>query len=163
MTKKLKNSVYKKLGYTGLDTAQIVNALNILLANYQIHNQKMKNFYWNVHGRHFFDLQQQFRKYSDIAETNINDIAMRIRVFGQQPICRFNEYLKITEIKEVDSEYDGEMMVRETINDFQKLLSFMVNVMDAAIDIGDSVTENMINSFIESLEKNHWELNAWSQ
>lgn len=163
MIKKVKNTAYKKLGYTGLDTAQIVNSLNKLLANYQIHYQKMRNFHWNVKGRSFFELQQQFLNYSKTANSNIDELAERIRVFGQQPFSRLSEYLKVAEIKEVDSEFESEMMVRETLNDFQMLLSFMVDVTDAAIDIGDTGTEDMINSFIKNMEKNHWMLNAWLQ
>ena len=34
---------YKKLGFTYLETAEIVVALNQLLANYQIHYQKLRN------------------------------------------------------------------------------------------------------------------------
>jgi starvation-inducible DNA-binding protein len=161
MTKKIKNTSYKKLGYNGIDTAQMVNNLNLLLANYQIHHQKMKNFYWNVRGRFIFELERQFLSYAQTANSNIDVVAERIRVFGQRPLCTLAEYLEVAEIKEVGSEFDSEMMIRETLNDFQILLSFMVDVNDAAIGVGDTASENKMNAFIEEMEKNHWKLNAW--
>ena len=163
MTKKVKNTSYKKLGYSGIDTAQIVNSLNLILANYQIHHQKMKNFQWNVKGGSFFELHRQFLNYSETANSNIDKLAERVRIFGQQPLSTLAEYLEVAEIKEVGSELDSEMMVRETLNDFQILLSFMVDGIDAAIDVGDTASEYMMHSFIKKLEKNHWMLNAWLQ
>jgi len=163
MTKKIKNTSYKKLGYNGIDTVQIVNSLNQLLANYQVHHQKMKNFQWNVKGVSFFELHRQFKSYAETANSNIDALAERIRVFGQQPLSTLAECLEIAEIKELGSELYSEMMIRETLNDFQILLSFMVDVTDAAIEVGDTASEEMINVFIKDLEKNHWMLNAWLQ
>jgi starvation-inducible DNA-binding protein len=42
---KVKKRVYAKLGYTKLETAEIVDALNKLLANYSVHYQKLRNFH----------------------------------------------------------------------------------------------------------------------
>jgi starvation-inducible DNA-binding protein len=163
MTKKIKNTSYKKLGYDGIDTAKIVNSLNLLLANYRVHQQNMKNFQWNVKGISFFELNRQFLSYAETANTNIDAIAERIRVFGQQPLSTLAAYLEVAEIKEAGAELDSEMMVRETLKDFQSLLSFMVDVTDDAIDVGDTASEEMINSFIKELEGNHWKLSAWLQ
>lgn len=163
MTQKVKNTSYKKLGYDGIDTAKIVNSLNLLLANYQIHHQKMKNFQWNVKGVSFFELNRQFLRYAETANSNIDELAERIRVFGQQPLSTLAEYLEVAEIKEAGAELDSEMMVRQTLKDFQILLSFMVDVTDAAIEVGDTASEEMINLFIRDLEGNHWKLSAWLQ
>ncbi len=42
----LKKKHTGKLGFTALETVEIVGALNILLADYPIHYQKMRNFHW---------------------------------------------------------------------------------------------------------------------
>ncbi|MCB0652970.1 MAG: DNA starvation/stationary phase protection protein [Saprospiraceae bacterium] len=161
MTTKLKKKTYKKLGFTGLETVAIVKSLNKLLANYHIHSQKMKNFHWNIKGRDFFELHDIFEDLYHAAQANIDDVAERVRVFGQTPASRLKEYLDLAEIKEVGTGLTSEAMVRETLNDFQMLLSFMVDVADAAIDIGDVGTEDLINTFIKNMEKKHWMFNAW--
>ncbi len=163
MASKTKKTTYKKLGFTGLETAEIVKNLNILIANYHVHYQKMRNFHWNIKGRDFFELHEQFEELYDTAKQNIDAVAERVRVFGQTPVSTLQEYLDTAEIKEVGTDLNGEMMVRETMHDFQMLLSFMVNVADAAIDIGDVGTEDMINTFIKNMEKWHWMFNAWLQ
>lgn len=163
MAKEARKKIYKKLGFTGLETVEIVKNLNYLLANYQVHFQKMRNFHWNVKGKDFFELHQQFEEIYNTANTNIDEVAERIRVFGQTPVSTLKEYLRMSEIKEAKPDLDSEAMVREAMEDFQTLLSFMVNVADAAIDIGDVGTEDMINTFIKDMEKRHWMFNAWLQ
>ena len=51
---------YKKLGFTYLETAEIVVALNQLMANYHVHYQKLRNFHWNVETQDFFELHVEF-------------------------------------------------------------------------------------------------------
>ena len=46
-TKPLKKA-YKKLGFTYLETAEIIVALNDLFVNYQVHYHKLRSFHWNV-------------------------------------------------------------------------------------------------------------------
>ena len=156
-----KRTIYKKLGFTGMETVAIVSNLNRLLANYHIHYQKMRNFHWNVKGKDFFELHELFEKLYNTAKRNIDDVAERIRVFGQTPFSTLSAYLDAADIEEVGTDLNAEMMVRETLSDFQLLLSSMVDVADAAIDIGDVGTEDLINSFIKEMEKKHWMFNAW--
>ncbi|MDX1428321.1 MAG: DNA starvation/stationary phase protection protein, partial [Salegentibacter mishustinae] len=47
------------MNYLGLDknkTKNTVQELNVLLADYHIYYQKLRNFHWNVIGKNFFDL-----------------------------------------------------------------------------------------------------------
>jgi len=157
-TKNKKNRLwaYKKLGFTKLETAELVKALDMLIANYHIHYQKLRNYHWNVKGADFFDIHEQFEEEYNSAKLNIDEIAERIRVFGYTPMSTMKEYLEHSEIEETDSDLTGMEMVSEILRDFEILLSYMVNVADAAIDIGDVGTEDLINSFIKRMEKRHW-------
>jgi len=151
------------LGFTALETVEIVQPLNILLANYHIHYQKMRNFHWNVTGKDFFELHEKFEEQYNEAKLNIDELAERIRIFGQTPISTLSEYLDMAEIKEVGTELRSEQMVEETVRDLQTLLSLMVDVTDAAINMGDVGTEHMMNSMIYKMEQTHWMLTAWSR
>ncbi len=158
----VKKRTYKKLGFTSLEMVEIVQPINILLANYHIHYQKMRSFHWNVKGRDFFELHDKFEDFYNDAKLNIDVLAERIRVFGQTPASTLSEYLDMAEIKEVGTELRSDQMVDETISDMQSLLSMMVDVTDAAINMGDVGTENMMNAMIQKMEKMHWMLTAWS-
>lgn len=159
----IKKRTYKKLGFTALETVEIVQPINILIANYHIHYQKMRNFHWNVTGKDFFELHQLFEECYNEAKLNIDDLAERIRVFGQTPVSTLSEYLEMAELREVSTEMRSDQMVEETKRDLQTLLSQMVDVTDAAINMGDVGTENMMNAMIRKTEKTHWMLTAWSK
>ena len=153
--------VYAKLGFSHLETAEIVNALNKLLANYHVHYQKLRNFHWNVVGPDFFDIHEKFENQYNEVKINIDEVAERIRVFDKKPISTLKEYLEISEICEVKEDITSTQMVQEILSDFEILLSLMVNVIDAAKSIGDVGTEDMINTFIRKMEKSHWMLTSF--
>ena len=51
------------MNYLNLDpkkTEATVEQLNVLLADYHIYYQKLRNFHWNVVGENFFDLHEKF-------------------------------------------------------------------------------------------------------
>lgn len=153
---------YKKLGFTKLETAELVKSMNILLANYHVHYQKLRNYHWNVKGSDFFDIHEKFEEQYNQAVENIDLVAERIRVFGYTPMSTMKEYLEKSEIKETGSDLTGMEMVAEILKDYEILLSYMVDVADAAIDVGDVGTEDMINSFIKKMEKSHWMFTAFA-
>jgi len=157
----MERKTYKKLGFTVEETKEIVKHLNYLLANYHVHYQKLRNFHWNVRGRDFFELHEEFEKLYTQSRKNIDIVAERVKVFGQIPVSTLREYLEMAEIQEVGYDFTADQMVKEILNDFEMLLSFMMNVADAAIDIGDVGTEDMINTFIKQMEKTHWMYNSW--
>lgn len=158
------NRTYKKLGYSKEESSDIVQALNELLANYHIHYQKLRNYHWNVRGGDFFDIHEKFEQLYDEAKLNIDEIAERIRVFGHRPTSTLGEYLEIAEIKETPTEADlsGGDMVSEILQDFEILLSYLVDAADAAIEVGDVGTEDMVKGFIKSIEKSHWMFTAFT-
>lgn len=85
LTKKTNTSpkkTYRKLGFTYLETAEIVVHLKELIANYIVHYHKLRNFHWNVDGADFFELHQEFENEYNVVKENIDVLAERIRVFG---------------------------------------------------------------------------------
>lgn len=151
----------KKLGLTPLEAVEIIEPMNTLLANYAVHQQKLKAFHWNVKGQDFFELHQLFEELYIEANNNIDVLAERIRVFGQYPISTMHQYLSISEIKEVRKEYTSFLMVQEITNDFEILFSFIFNVIAAADKNGDASTRLIMTRILEKVEKHHWQLSAW--
>ncbi|UKN00272.1 DNA starvation/stationary phase protection protein [Paracrocinitomix mangrovi] len=152
---------YKKLGFTNLEATEIILNLNELLANYQVHFHKLQNFHWNVKGRDFFELHEQFETMYNKAFKNVDLVAERIRVFGKTPVSSMNEYLGLADLKEAKTDLSGEYMVREILQDYETLLSCMIETIEQANKNGDAGTTDMINGFIKEMEKDHWQLSAW--
>ena len=82
MPTSIKSKPYHKLGFNQFETSEIVIKLNEFLANYQVHFHKLQNFHWNVKGRDFFELHEQFERIYQRVFVDIDNIAERIRVFG---------------------------------------------------------------------------------
>jgi starvation-inducible DNA-binding protein len=159
---KLTKRTFAKLGYSKLETLESTEAMNNLLANYSVHYQKLRNFHWNVKGANFFDIHEQFEIQYNSAKVTIDDIAERIRVFGQTPLSTMKEYLQTSEIKESATDLSADTMVREILKDYKILLEHMFNVIEIALENGDSATEDMMKGFVKQTEKNHWMLTAFA-
>lgn len=155
--------VYRKLGFTHLETAEIVTSINKLLSNYHVHYQKLRKFHWEVEGSDFFDLHNLFEEEYNQVQTNIDDLAERIRVFGKMPLGTLQDYLENSEIEEVYKSISAYAMVREILKDYEVLLTYMMEVKEAAENIGDSSTEDLIVQMVKRMEKRHWMFTAWSK
>ncbi|TVR84643.1 MAG: DNA starvation/stationary phase protection protein [Saprospirales bacterium] len=152
---------YKKLGFTAEETKEVVDALNKLLANFQVHYQKLRNFHWNVEGPNFFELHDQFEQEYDQVKAQIDEVAERIRVFGHKPLSTMASYIETAEIHESSTDLSAAEMVNEIISDYEVLLSFMVDAIAAAEKIDDSATEDLITGYVKRTEQRHWMFSAW--
>ncbi|NIJ45169.1 starvation-inducible DNA-binding protein [Wenyingzhuangia heitensis] len=151
-----KTKPFAKLGFTHLETAEIVSNLNKLLASYHIHYQKIRNYHWSVVGPEFFDVHEKFETQYNVVKLNIDEVAERIRVFGKKPTGTLKEYLQESEITETTTPLTATQMVKEILHDFEILLHQMNKVIDAAESINDRGTDDMIRGFIVQMEKTHW-------
>ena len=151
-----------KMGWKPEQIDKISHALNSVLANYNVHFQKLRNFHWNVTGSDFFDLHIEFEAQYKEALEHIDEIAERIRVFGETPFSTMKEYLHESEIKESSStQMDSDLMVRELLSDYRVLLQYLSAVVQIASEQHDAGTENLIKGFIKKIEKHHWMLTSF--
>ena len=150
-----------KLGWSDDEAERIASALNELLANYQVHYQKLRNYHWNVKGADFFDLHEEFETLYTEANQNIDEIAERIRVFSHTPLSTLRDYLEHSAIKETGTDLTAEVMAREVLSDFRILLGYLVNVLSIVSEHDDAGTEQMIKGYIKRIEKHHWMLTAF--
>lgn len=157
-----KSKSFASLGFESDESKQLVDLLNELLCNLQVHYQKLRNFHWNVEGGDFYDLHDQFQLEYEAVTKEIDEIAERIRVFGFKPLSTLKEYLELSNIKEASSETKAEDMVKEIINDFEILFSYMIEVIEYANEIDDLSTAMLITEFMKRTEKSHWMLTAFS-
>jgi starvation-inducible DNA-binding protein len=154
---------YKKLGFDSEETKDVVEKLNKLLANLHVHYQKLRNYHWNVEGPEFFDIHETFEEEYNEVKLEIDEVAERIRVFGKTPYSTLSKYLEVAEIKETGTDLNADEMVKEILRDFEVLLSFMVDSIEAAEKIGDISTNDLITGFMKRREKKHWMLTAFSK
>lgn len=152
---------FKKLGFSYLDAAEIIVNLRQLLIEYQVHYHKLRNYHWNVQGSDFFELHKEFEDEYIKAQKQIDIIAERINVFGQQPQMTLNDVVKNSKIKENMDIVHSRDMVEDVLIDFGILHDTMLEVLNASLKIGDIATENIITDFIKDLEKRNWMFTSW--
>lgn len=154
------------MSYLNLDTAKTektVEQLNILLADYHLYYQKLRNFHWNVEGINFFDLHEKFEEMYDDAKVKIDEIAERILTLRNTPVSNLSEYLKITNVEESSSNLDDMKMVDVLLNDHGTIISQMRKVADTADAANDEGTIDLIGAYIRELEKTSWMLDVWTK
>ena len=152
------------MSYLGLDekqTSNTVKELNILLADYHLYYQKLRNFHWNVIGKNFFDLHEKFEELYDDAKLKVDEIAERILTLRFQPTSNLSDYLKISNIKESPSDISDSKMIEILLKDHGTLLKQLRNVTKVADKGGDEGTIDLIGAYIRELEKTSWMLDAW--
>lgn len=152
------------MNYLNLDTKktkETVTELNILLSDYHVYYQKLRNFHWNVSGENFFDLHEQFEQLYDDAKIKIDEIAERILTLRFAPVSNLSDYLKASSIKESKSDLSDRDMVDTILGDHGKILKQLSAVVKKADDAGDEGTIDLIGAYIRELEKTSWMLDAW--
>ena len=152
------------MSYLGLDenkTSNTVEELNILLADYHLYYQKLRNFHWNVNGINFFDLHEKFEELYDEAKVKIDEIAERVLTLRMKPTSNLSEYLQKSNVKESQDDLEDAEMIKTLLEDHATLLKQMRKVVKVAGDGGDEGTIDLIGAYIRELEKTSWMLEAW--
>ncbi|RFN57962.1 Dps family protein [Marixanthomonas ophiurae] len=153
------------MSYLNLDkekTTTTAKELNVLLADYHLYYQKLRNFHWNIVGKNFFDLHEKFEEMYDDAKLKVDEIAERILTLRFQPISNYTDYLEMSNLKESPSRTEDAKMVKILLDDHGKILNQMRNVIDKADKAGDEGTIDLIGGYIADIEKISWMLDAWS-
>ncbi|TQD39388.1 Dps family protein [Haloflavibacter putidus] len=152
------------MSYLDLDkgkTGKTVDELNILLADYHLYYQKLRNFHWNVIGKGFFYLHEKFEEMYDDAKLKIDEIAERILTLRHEPTSNLSDYLKMTNLEESESGLTDKEMVHTLLKDHKGLLQQMRKVVNIADEGQDEGTIDLIGAYIRELEKTSWMLDAW--
>ena len=154
------------MSYLNLDTEKTnktVEQLNVLLADYHLYYQKLRNFHWNVQGTNFFDLHEKFEEMYDDAKLKVDEIAERILTLRHSPQSNLTDYLKITNLEESPSNLDDAKMVDILLEDHGKIITQMRKVVSVADEAGDEGTIDLIGAYIRELEKTSWMLDVWTK
>jgi starvation-inducible DNA-binding protein len=153
-----------KMSYLNFDLDKAKNTskeLNVLLADYHMYYQKLRNYHWNIVGRSFFDLHEKFEEMYDDAVLKIDEIAERILTLRYQPTSNYSEYIKMSNLKETKSELSDLEMVHNLLEDHGHILKQMSKVVEVAGESNDEGTIDLIGAYIRELETTSWMLDAW--
>lgn len=152
------------MNYLGIEKeqfSQLAGQLNVLLANYHIYYQNLRNFHWNVEGENFFDLHEQFEDLYNDAKVKIDEIAERILTIRYRPDSMLSDYLRKTQLNEAGEINNDAEMVEMVLDNHRILIRNLRKAIEMADKIGDEGTIDMLGGFLADIEKSSWMLDAW--
>lgn len=157
----MKTLDYIKLNESGVNN--VVASLQQLLADFQIYYTNLRGFHWNIKGHDFFVLHSKFEDlYNDAAE-KVDEIAERILMLGGTPANKFSDYLKMSNINEVDRVSNGEKALENILETYSHLIGEERKLLSIASQAGDEVTVALMSDYLKEQEKMVWMLTAYNK
>ena len=140
---------------------ELIDHLNVLIADFTVFYQKLRHYHWNVKGEQFFMLHEKFEEiYTEVGDV-IDELAERVIGLDSIPLHTLGHMLETTSLKE-----DGEVpapakMVTRTVADFEALTKSLMAAIELAEKAGDRTTVNLLDGIHDGLEAHLWMLKAW--
>lgn len=139
---------------------ELIEKLQIALADTFVLYFKTHAFHWNVEGVHFKALHDLFMEQYTELWTITDEIAERIRTLGAYAPNAFPELLAKATLSEVTQTPDGLSMAKQLAEDNLTITDSMKSVLKEAQDIGDEVTVDLMIGRIMIHEKAAWMLRS---
>ncbi len=155
----------KTLDYLNLNennVANVVAALQNLLADFQVYYTNLRGFHWEIKGRGFFVLHEKFESMYDDAAAKIDEIAERILTLGGTPENKFSEYLKVARVQEVSGVSRSSEAVENVLATYKHFIAEERKLIDLANEANDVVTADLLTGYLKEQEKLVWMLVAFS-
>lgn len=149
------------IGLPGAETQKTTDALQQLLADYQVFYANLRGFHWHVQGKQFFTLHVQLEKMYNTAAEIVDEIAERILTLGAVPENKFSAYLKQATLKEVSGVTSGEDIVKHILDAYKNVIKQERDLIELADQAGDEGTSDMLTGFLREQEKLTWMLCAY--
>ena len=155
----------KTLNYLNLNensVANVVVALQSLLADFQVYYTNLRGFHWEIKGRGFFVLHEKFESMYDDTASKIDEIAERILTLGGTPENKFSEYLKVARVAEVSGVSSSREAVENILETYKHFIAEERKLIALAEEANDVVTADMLTGYLKEQEKMTWMLVAFS-
>ena len=149
------------IGLDRQESANLVDNLNGLLANFQIYYQSLRGLHWNIKGNNFFELHEKYEEFYTDSLVKIDDIAERILTLQGKPLHTFTDYINEASVpvgKEISNDAEG---VKLVVSSLSELLTIERVILNLSEEVNDEGTNSMMSDIIAEQEKTIWMLNSW--
>ena len=150
-----------KIGLDAEKCNRIIEHLNKLLSDYQVHYQNLRGFHWNIRGNGFFTLHPLFEQYYTEAAERVDQLAERIIILGGVPQHTFQDYLDNTTILVYQNVSDASRAMTDILTDISRLIKNQRELITLSSNADDEVTVDMMIGYNTSDEKKVWMLSAF--
>ena len=121
---------------------------------------KAHNFHWNVEGPLFGQLHELFGNIYEEVYGSIDDFAENIRKLGAYTPASLEKFNMLTKIDDESEVLDFESMLRELLNDSEKMVEIFKITFTMAEEAGDHGLSNFLADRQDAHKKHSWQLRA---
>ena len=139
----------------------VVNNLNQLLIDYQVHYQNLRLFHWNVKGPFFFMLHEKFEELYLEAAERIDEVAERILALDGTPKGSLASITAHATIPSSEDIVDANDMVQAILDANRILVKNLTAVLASATEAEDEGTLDIFTGYIREIEKQNWMLRSF--
>lgn len=152
-----------ELGLADDTMSQLAGIFKTLLADEYVLYTKARNYHWNVTGPQFIALHRFFEELYTALETVIDEVAERIRQYGQMAPGTMAEFLQLARLKEeAPATYPNarEMVVR-LLADYEALVRYLrEDIEKIDDDYEDDGAEDYLTTLLQQHQKTAWMLRS---
>lgn len=148
------------IGIPDEDRKAIAGELSKVLADSYMLYLKTHYYHWNVTGKLFHPLHEQFeQQYVELAEA-VDEIAEKIRAIGHRAPGSFKEFQKLTSIEEQTDDPDALEMVRRLTLGNELVIQTARKALKRAAEANDESTVDLMTERLNVHEKTAWMLRS---
>jgi starvation-inducible DNA-binding protein len=151
-----KANAAEKLNEHNKPNDAIVASLQKQVANAFILYLNYKHYHWQTFGPLFRDLHRLFDEFAEEVYGTIDELAERVRMIGQNPVSRIEEFLQTASISSAAQSNDMREMIREANQNSLKIIKEMREAVRIADDNDDPGTADVFTRFVQIHEKHEW-------
>lgn len=152
-----------KIGITEDHLKKTNSLLSVVLSDEMTLYVKTRKFHWNVTGESFMELHKLFEKQYTELEEIIDLVAERIGKLGGKAIGTFDEFSKLSRIKENPGKYPNQKaMITELLADHETVISELRKDIDQSADENhDAGTADLLTGILQQHETTAWILRRY--
>ena len=138
----------------------VANGLKKLVADSYLLMIKSHNYHWNVQGLSFFPLHEAFQEHYEDLFSAIDDIAERLRALDHYAPGGPAKFQELSDISEETEIPESKIMVERLINDHEITIKTIRETREAAAEVKDEVTVDLMNQRESFHSKTVWMLRS---
>lgn len=121
---------------------------------------KTHNYHWNVTGSMFQTLHTMFEvQYTELAEA-VDLIAERIRALGMKAPGSYQEFSKLTTVKESNGEQTSNQMIADLVSSHELVIKMARGLFPMVNECHDEPTADLLTQRLQIHEKTAWMLRS---
>lgn len=154
--KKLSERLSDEISETNKPNGEVVKGLQQQVANAFILYLNYKHYHWQTFGPLFRDLHRLFDEFAEEVYETIDVLAERVRMIGQNPVSRIEEFQKTATIKSAADNTDMREMIKEADTNVIRIIKEMREAIKTADNNDDPGTADVLTRFVQIHEKHEW-------